>query len=186
MSAQFLDAALALVAEGGPEAVTVSAVAGSLGAPIGSIYHRFASRDLLLAKMWLRTVESFQAGFLEILKSGDGLRASLYTPSWVRSHVNEGRLLLLYEREYLISGEWPQEVRDHAAQLSRNLDEGFRTFTRKLFGRSARPALQRVIFALVDVPAAAVRRYLEAGEAPPRIIDELVRDTYIAILGGNP
>src|SRR5690349_25083603 len=64
---QLLDEALALAAEGGPEAVTMAAVAQRAGAPSGSLYHRFAGRSALLAALWLRTVADFQAGYLTAL-----------------------------------------------------------------------------------------------------------------------
>jgi len=35
-----------------------------VGAPTGSIYHRFDSRDVLLAKVWLRAAGAFQSAFL--------------------------------------------------------------------------------------------------------------------------
>ena len=47
----FLDAALAVAAEQGPTAVTVGSIAARLKAPIGSFYHRFASRDVLLGEL---------------------------------------------------------------------------------------------------------------------------------------
>ncbi|WCD85969.1 hypothetical protein KPP03845_102310 [Streptomyces xanthophaeus] len=53
-----------LAAGGGPDAVTMSAVAQAVGAPSGSVYHRFAGRPALLAEVWLRTVEAFQEGYL--------------------------------------------------------------------------------------------------------------------------
>ena len=53
--ADFLAAARDLAAAGGPASVTVSSVTGRLGAPVGSFYHRFASRDVLLANVWLDT-----------------------------------------------------------------------------------------------------------------------------------
>ena len=59
---QILDSALRLVAEGGPGAATIAGIAGLLGAPVGSIYHRFRSRDLLLARFWIRTIKDFQKG----------------------------------------------------------------------------------------------------------------------------
>jgi AcrR family transcriptional regulator len=58
--ADFLDAARTLAIEHGPAAVTVGSVTQHLGAPIGSFYHRFASRDVLLAELWLTTVLAFQ------------------------------------------------------------------------------------------------------------------------------
>src|SRR6266850_1310087 len=82
----FLDAALAIAAESGPPAVTVGAITERLGAPVGSFYHRFASRDVLLGELWLRTVLDFQRGIAAALDAGDGLRAALHTPAWVRGH----------------------------------------------------------------------------------------------------
>jgi AcrR family transcriptional regulator len=61
---QILDATAQLVAEGGPGLATVAGIAERLGAPTGSIYHRFNSRDLLLARLWFRTVRRAQEGFV--------------------------------------------------------------------------------------------------------------------------
>jgi len=180
---QFLEAALTLVADHGPAAVTVSAVAGSVRAPIGSVYHRFVSRDTLLAELWLRTVESFQQDFLGALANGDGLQAALHTPRWVRAHPREGRVALLYRREELTSGKWPGEVKERAERLTRELDRGVSEFARRLFGSVTDRTLRRTCFALIDVPYAAVRKHLQAGEEPPDTVDELVRDTYLTILG---
>ena len=180
---QFVDAALKLAAEQGPGAITMGSIAGQINAPIGSVYHRFASREILLAELWLRLVESFQQGFLEALDQGDGLQAALHTLNWVRKYPNEGRVLLLYRREELTSGEWPDEIKERARQLTQKLDKGLRTFTRLLFGRVTKKSLIRITFTLIDVPYAAVRRHLQAGRLPPVSVDELVRKTYLAILG---
>ena len=134
---EFMDAALRMVAERGPGALTVSALASGMKAPIGSVYHRFPSRDVLLAEMWIRVVESFQQGFLAALAC-NGLLASLYTVDWVREHPNEGRLLLLYRREDLLSGDWPEHLKDQVARLSRELDSGIRSFAEKRFGSLSR------------------------------------------------
>ncbi|NEE35160.1 helix-turn-helix transcriptional regulator, partial [Streptomyces sp. SID7982] len=66
-SDQLLDAAVRLAADGGPAAVTMSAVAQAVGAPSGSVYHRFAGRPALLAEVWLRTVERFQEEYTHSL-----------------------------------------------------------------------------------------------------------------------
>ena len=44
-----LDAARALALRDGPRAVSVAAIARESGAPIGTLYHRFSSRDGILA-----------------------------------------------------------------------------------------------------------------------------------------
>ena len=107
----FLDAALAIVAERGPPAVTVASIIERINAPTGSFYHRFASRDVLLGELWLRTVLAFQEGLMPLLDAGDGLCAALYIPQWVRTHMNEGRVLLLYHRDDFVQGRWPAALR---------------------------------------------------------------------------
>lgn len=180
---QFVDAALDLVAERGPAAVTISAVAGKLSAPIGSVYHRFASRDVLLAKLWLRTVQGFQEGFVDTLRTKGGVEAALYTPRWVRKHPKEARLLLLYRREELISGPWPDEIRGLALRLAGELDSAIERFAEELFGALSETALLKTKFALIDVPYAAVRRSLVARKPLPEAVDELVAETCAVILG---
>ena len=56
-----LDAARTLVLDGGPRAASVAAIAKVSGAPAGTLYHRFGSRDGILAAAWLRALERFQA-----------------------------------------------------------------------------------------------------------------------------
>ena len=56
-----LDAARALVLEGGPRAASVAAIAKSSGAPAGTLYHRFGNRDGILTAAWLRALERFQS-----------------------------------------------------------------------------------------------------------------------------
>lgn len=179
---QFLDAALKLAAAGGPAAVTVAAIAEELGAPVGSVYHRFSSRDVLLAELWLQAAESFQRGFLECLKEGDGVDAALYTPRWVREHPEEGRLLLLYRQEELTWGPWPKDLKRRTSRLAKDLEEGLRGFTKRSCGRVTKDTLNRVVFALADLPLAAVRRYLQRGERPPEAVDEWVRETCTSVL----
>ncbi len=178
---QFVSGALRILAECGLAGVTMKAVAEEIGAPIGSIYHRFVSRDVLLAELWLRVVESFQRDFMKALERDDGLGAALHTPRWVRQHPKEGRVLLLYRRDDLSRGEWPDDIKAQAVKRAEELNTGIRSFVRKKFGRIAKRNLDRTLFVLIDVPHAAVRRYLEAGEVPPEVVDELIRDTYYAV-----
>src|SRR5258707_15261175 len=61
--AQILDAAERLIARHGPSGATIGAIARAVRAPTGSIYHRFDSRDVLLAEVWLRAAAAFQDAF---------------------------------------------------------------------------------------------------------------------------
>src|SRR5687768_1799772 len=88
---QLLDAAVRLAAAAGPAAVTMSAVATEVGAPSGSVYHRFPGRTALLAEVWLRTVEGFQEGYFEAVEAGvdarrAGCSAARHVVAWSRAH----------------------------------------------------------------------------------------------------
>jgi AcrR family transcriptional regulator len=61
---RILDAARALLLDGGPRAASVAAIAKASGAPVGTLYHRFGTRDELLAAVWLRAVARFADGYL--------------------------------------------------------------------------------------------------------------------------
>ena len=178
---EFIDAAMRMVADKGPSSLTVSALASGMKAPIGSVYHRFPSRNVLLAQLWIRIVESFQRGFLETLEH-DGLSAALYAVGWVREHPDEARVLLLHRREELVSGPWPAQLKDDAARLTQEMDAGIRRFAEKHFGSLSLEALRRAAFALTDVPLAALRPHVERGEQPPEFIGHLVRETYLTVM----
>jgi AcrR family transcriptional regulator len=183
-NSDFLRAALVLAAESGPSAVTVAAISARLKSPTGSFYHRFASRDALLAELWFKTVLAFQEGIAAALDAGDGLRAALHTPSWARRHLDEGRLLLLYHRDDFVHGDWPQTLRDGLAEQARRGEARLRKFARDTFGRAGPGEYRRAQFILIETPVAAVRQHLIRREAPPPIVDQLIRTTYRAVVEG--
>jgi AcrR family transcriptional regulator len=182
-----LDAAAELAATHGPAGATIGAIADSLGAPTGSIYHRFRSKDVLLAELWLQTVESFQAGFQAELAGPDareaGLDAALYTPRWVRAHPVPARLLLLHSREDFLPGGWPVEVVERATALTTRGEAAMRSFTRRALGSTSAAAKRRARYAVVELSFAAVILHVRAGEPPPPIVDELVAAAYRALIG---
>lgn len=180
--ADFFRAARALVARAGPPAVTVAAVTGRLKAPTGSFYHRFASRDTLLAELWLATVLDFQRGFVAAIDADDGLAAALHAPRWARGHLEEARLLLLYHRDDFVHGAWPRTLKQGVARQARRIDACVARFARRAFGGRRADHIRRAQFVLVDAPLAAVRRHLQKGEAPPPLVDELIRTTYRAVV----
>ena len=184
-NADFLAAALAIVAEHGPSAVTVAAVAERLKAPTGSFYHRFSSRNVLLGALWLRTVLDFRRGIGAALDAGDGLGAALHTPAWVRDHPDEARLLLLHHRDDFIGGDWPPELREEAATLAERSRAGTARFARLVFGIDGAEELRRAQFLLAEVPVAAVRQHIVRREPPPPVVDGLIRSTYRAVVADH-
>lgn len=178
----FLRAAHQIARAGGPGAITVASVSQFLKAPTGSFYHRFASRDALAGELWLSLVLAFQEGALAAADAGDWLGAALHVPAWSRANPGDARLLLAYRKEDFVQGsEWPpafqQRVRDQAAAI----EERFARFAREVLGGVDCDRLRRAQFALADAPIAAVRPHLAAGEAPPPVVDALVRETFLAV-----
>jgi AcrR family transcriptional regulator len=178
----FKGAALAIAAERGPLAVTVGSITERLKAPTGSFYHRFASRDVLLGELWLEMVLDFQQGTTAALDAEDPLAAALHTPAWVRKHLDEGRLLLLYHRDDFVQRGWPQTLRDRVAAQTEQMAGGFARAARLTFGRAGPDEIRRAQFLLAEVPVAVVRRHLERREPPPPIVDELIQITYRAVV----
>jgi AcrR family transcriptional regulator len=178
----FLAAARDLAAQNGPAAVTVTSVTEQLGAPTGSFYYRFASRDVLLAELWLATALAFQQGFVEAIKAGDGLTAALHTPVWVRAHFDDACVFLLHHRDDFVHGGWPAALTVRVAQQARRVDACYQRFARVALGGVDAERLRLARFVLADVPKAAVGPHLRRREPPPPIIDEMITITYRAIL----
>ncbi len=180
-----LDSALALVAQGGPTALSVSAVADRLGAPSGSIYHRFGSRDLLAASLWLRSLENFQEGLLASLQNTDAvdavLAAATHVLRWSRANLTEAQMLLQYRSSDLLTDGWPDELRDRNRDLRRTLDSAVDEINHRIGAVNATDR-RRVTFALIDIPYGAVRGPLGRGRPPEPELDAIVADAVIAVL----
>ncbi|MEO3828272.1 TetR/AcrR family transcriptional regulator [Actinomadura sp. B10D3] len=175
---QILDAALAVAAEHGPASATIAAIAARLGAPSGSLYHRFGSRDLLLAALWIRCVRRFQEGFVTALADGDAVAAALHTPRWCRAHPDEAAVLLLHRRQDLAAA-WPTELAADLETLNTRAADALASHARhRGIDRD------RLLFATVDVPYGAVRRHLLARRPPPASVDDLIAHTCRAVLPG--
>ena len=179
----FLAAARELIAERGPAAVSVDAVAERLKAPKGSFYYRFASREALLGELWLTTALAYQQGFVAAIEAGDGLGAALHTPAWSRRNLDDARLLMLYSRHDFVHGDWPASLKRGVADQAARIEGCFKTFARAAFGRAGPAELRRAVFVLAEVPLAAVKSHLQRREPPPRLVDELIAKTYHAIVG---
>ncbi|HYM03698.1 MAG TPA: helix-turn-helix domain-containing protein [Stellaceae bacterium] len=180
--AHFLEAARDLAAANGPAAVTVGSVTTRLGAPTGSFYHRFASRDVLLGELWLKTVLAMQQGFVAAIDRGDGLGAALHVPAWSREHLDDARLLLLHHRDDFVHGDWPAALKQGVADQARRFVDCLARIAAETFGGTGAEPLRLARFVLADVPIAAVRAHLERREPPPLLVDDLIRTTYRAVV----
>jgi AcrR family transcriptional regulator len=181
-------AALRLVADRGPRAVTVADLAREVGAPTGSIYHRYRSREQLLAELWMEVVEEFQAGFVASLASvadvPGAAQVARFMAGWTREHPLEARLLLLHHRGDFVQGEWPPDLAERAAALEPAIGSALRAFALRAFGRADADTLARLRYALLDAPFGAIKPYVQARRALPAVVDEMAAATAIAVLRG--
>src|SRR5215469_14261107 len=181
----FLAAARVLASERGPAAVTIDSITRHLNAPKGSFYHRFASRDLLLGELWLATVLAYQEGFVAAIDAGDGLGAALHTPAWVRQHLDDACLLLLYGRHDFVQGDWPAPLKRGVRDQARRFEACLKSFARHAFGRDGLTQIRCATFVFAEVPIAAVKTHLQQRKSPPPLVDELITKTYHAIVHGG-
>ncbi|MGA5553058.1 TetR/AcrR family transcriptional regulator [Streptomyces lavendulocolor] len=183
---QLLDAAVRLAAAGGPPAVTMSAVAQAVGAPSGSVYHRFPGRPALLAEVWLRTVESFQAGYMAVLDAESDPRraaraAARHVVAWSRRHPAEATLLF-YGAADFGRADWSEGHTRRADEGNERVFASLGALADALGATDAR-GRERIALALVDLPLTVIRRHLRAGTELPPYAEDLAEECAAALVG---
>ncbi|WP_205697456.1 TetR/AcrR family transcriptional regulator [Conexibacter sp. SYSU D00693] len=161
-----LDQAEAIVARDGAAALTVRALAQAAGAPSGTIYHAFGSRDAVLARVWLRAAERFGAVQGErVAGAGDPVGAVVAAATAPLAMLDEApqsaRVLLALRREDLPAGELPAALVAELHEAHRRLVALLRRLAEGVFGRRDAPALEAVTVCVVDLPTALVLRPLQ-------------------------
>lgn len=181
-SEQILDAAVEVLRGHNPAEVTIALVADVLGAPSGSIYHRFPTRDALMASAWLRAGEGFVADLAVVLRGADPQQAALTAVNlmldWARRRPREAGFFLLHPRSGFTSTEWPPALGRRATRLGNDLNDAVRAFASRLPGVS----VARARFALLDIPQAAIRRAAVSGSALDLEVQRLVEESVLALL----
>lgn len=156
-----LDAARELVLSAGPRAANAAAVARVIGAPSGSIYHRFGSRDELVGTSWLRAQQRFLGGFLPLAegRSLTQLRdAAQYVVRWSVDNPRDAALLVRYSLYDLIPRGQHRKLDDEFDNANGALSAAI-----KKSADAVAVPLEDVLVAVVDVPYALVRRRLTDG-----------------------
>ncbi|MGD1240390.1 TetR/AcrR family transcriptional regulator [Mycobacterium seoulense] len=174
-----LDAARALVLDGGPRAASVAAIAKASGAPAGTLYHRFGNRDGILTAAWLRALERFQSRALAAagetpadaaLETAVAMAVSAV--SFARELPDDARLLLTIRPADLLDDEPDAAFRETLAAMNAPLTERIAVLARQLYGNNRPRSLDAVARAVADLPYAVVRRHAHDEPMP----DWLERD----------
>lgn len=179
-----LDVAARIAASGGPRALTMTALAREAGVPNGSVYHRFAGHAVLLAEVWLRSVEAFQAGYLDALTGPDdpvdgAAAAARYTVTWSRANPEHSRILSYGPADFGVA-EWPEAARKRLATGNRRTVRAIRATARRHGARTAADH-DRFTVAVLDIPYSLVRRHLH-GRGIPAYVARIAEQTARAVL----
>ena len=168
-----------LVRQGG---ITIPELVRAAGISSGSIYHRFGSREGLLAEAWLDAVQAFQQRFLRALGGGDleaGCNAALVTPRFCREDHPRALVLMACRQSEFLGDGTPEHLRNEIAEANTAIFDAIRTFVQKT---GLDPETARM--ALIGFPLGAVKMYLPSQRVPPRV-DNMVRKGYHALLGSG-
>lgn len=183
-----LDAAVRILGTSGTGAVTMAAVIREAGIPSGSLYYRFPDRPALLAALWNRAIASYHSGAYPLF-DGDPVEAAAalgaYTVRWCDAEPHHAHVLLAGRSRFEPEG-WPADARTTEARESARWDEAIRGLTRRLRSQTSASTAE-ILLVAVDLPYAAVRRYLSGGRpVPPDLADVVAGLIRTSLRGADP
>jgi AcrR family transcriptional regulator len=170
-----LDAAARLLTAGSTDAVTIASVIRAAGVSSGSVYHRFPHRAALLAALWNRAVQSFHTELYPLFDDEPVAAATALgrrTVSWCRANPAHARVLLAGLGSFEPAA-WPAEDRASREADQARWDARLRRLMTGLKTATGLPTAE-ILLVVVDVPYAAVRRYLSIDRDIPETLDDIV------------
>ncbi|WP_159928566.1 MULTISPECIES: TetR/AcrR family transcriptional regulator [Nocardia] len=176
-----LDTAAQLLRTGGVAGVTVSAVVRAAGVSSGSVYHRFPDRAALLGALWTRTLARYHTAAYPLF-DGDPVEAAValagYTVRWCAANPLDAHVMLTGAARFGADA-WPEMVRAERDAENERWNSAMRDLVARLGEQTGR-GRTALLLAAVDLPIAAVRRYLTSSSAIPADLADvtaaLVRD----------
>lgn len=159
--------------------VRMQSVVEETGVSVGSLYHRFGSREGLLARAWLDTLAAFHARFLAALDHpGEvpGLAAALETPLFCRDEPEKALILVCCRRSELMSDNTPEALQAELATANDRVMAAIDAFCR----RTGLP-VEIAKLGLIGFPLGAVKLYMP-GEPVPEALDEEIERAYRAVV----
>ena len=159
-------------------AVTTSAIQQAAKLSTGSLYHRFGSREGLLAETWLFALRAFQPHFVKALET-PGIRVgeiAVVTPRFCREQRATALILACCSYRQFMNDDTPIAIRRRIHKTNATTFGALNAFVRR---HGFNPDASRL--GLVSFPLAAVRHYLPDHEVP-QIVDKHVAVAAEAVL----
>ena len=171
---RILDAARDLLVDPAVTRPAIAAISRAAGIPTGSIYVRFASRDELLARLWLRSIRRFHAGFIDAL-SGPGplLAAAAYLPRYCRDHPTEARAMKMFHRDELLD-IGPPDLRTAIETVNDDMNAALRAAVGAQWGVADEREMAVAGAAVKAIPYGLVRDFIARAAPIPEWVDEVV------------
>ncbi|MFI5958871.1 TetR/AcrR family transcriptional regulator [Cryptosporangium sp. NPDC051539] len=182
-----LDAAARLLTAGSADAITIAGVIREAGVSSGSVYHRFPNRAALLAAVWNRAVQSFHTELYPLFTDEPVAAATALgrrTVSWCRAHPADARVLLTGLGSFEPDA-WPAESRTWREADQARWDDDVRRLVTDLKTATGLPTAE-ILLVVVDVPYAAVRRYLSFDRDIPATLEDIVERLVRSLLTAEP
>lgn len=157
-------------------------LAKETGISIGSLYHRFSSREGLLAATWLDALLASHEALLSALETpGEdaGLQAALATPRFAREHRARAIILCLGRRETLLTETAPEEALATSEETNAKVKSALERFADR-----SNVSMQACMHGIVAFPLASVKLYLPARHVP-RSVDSFVSAAYHAAMAAD-
>jgi AcrR family transcriptional regulator len=163
----------------GAGSLTLQDVVAQTGVSIGSLYHRYRSREELLARTWLDAVIAFQEKFLAALESDAadaGEQAAMAVPRFCRAEPQRARVLISCRRQEFLSDGTSDNLKKQIASINENAAKSL-----SKFARSRKLSVEACRLGLVAYPLGAVRLYLPDRKIPKRL-DAYVAAAYLSAI----
>ncbi|OYO17261.1 TetR family transcriptional regulator [Enemella dayhoffiae] len=179
-----LDGAQRAVVEHGLGA-SIGQVAAEVGAPVGSIYHRFPSREHLFVTLWMRSIRAFHVGLLATAEIDDPREALLaqavHIPRFCRDNPQVALCMTLY-RHSVLRESAPESLRTEVGELNDAVWAMVARQTEAVFGRRDEHLALVVAIAVQQCPYGLVRPFIGAQIPVPPWLDDAVVAAAGAIL----
>ena len=135
---------------------------------MGSIYHRFPSRDALFGALWARSIRRFHEGLLVAAEIEDP-RASLeamarHIPQFCRENPGDAKAMTLYRLPDLLE-KVPAEQRDELGGINDEVNATLRGVAARRYGRITERRYRLALVGTRQCPYGLVRPLI-GGDIP--------------------
>ncbi|WP_027927667.1 TetR/AcrR family transcriptional regulator [Amycolatopsis benzoatilytica] len=173
-----LDTAERLLADVGPEALTVRRLAQEAGVPNSSIYHAFTSLPALVGRTWLRAATFFLDEQERLADAApdpiEAVVAAADTSAVVaEARPDAARMMVAIPSRRVLGPQLPDDLVESLHALDKRLVRLLVRLARQLWDRGDGPAVEVVTACVVDLPTALLRRELATGPASQHARDRL-------------